>query len=184
MYIPSNWTEIFQDPLTKKTSLWGFQLFGIVLLLFAPDNVLDISPVLSAIAHFMSGIVPSIDKWVKHSPWPQQTRLFFSYCWLTVPFQIVIVARHLLLHLERRAPHPVGKYFAPIFLVLFVGGWFLINFYFAVPYVESASAFDINPYKSKFVQAMYGVIMASSIAGLIAFVIWWIKNFRFIYFNK
>lgn len=198
MYIPTDLVQRFQnDPMAKKASLWGFMIFGIVLMMCAPLDVLSQYPFLAVVVDFVSGLIPSINKWAIHSSWPEVTRLFFTYCWLTIPVQMVIMSIHK--PSEERFVNSWIKYaqfykpallyimsliFRPLLLFFMSALLLLFNYYFAIPYTESSISFDVNAYRSKLVQALYGVIAAYSISGAMACIVWWSKNLKLIYFNK
>jgi hypothetical protein len=186
MYIPPNWlVSIQNDPMAKKASLWGFQIFGVVLMIFAPVDVLSRYPLLAVLIEFISGLVPSINKWAAHSPWPDATKLFFTYCWLTIPVQIVIIERHKPSKSNFIYFHKTHKqFYRPILLIFMTVTFTLLNYYYAVPYTESSIPFDVNAYRSKLVQSLYGVFMAFGVVNLVVCLIWWVKNIRFIYFDK
>lgn len=173
---------MLQDPLAKKLSLWCFQIAGVLLILLVPDNVLDESPFLAIITNFISGIVPSIDKWVSHSSFPQVTKVFFTYCWISIPFQTIIISRHKTSEdrfVQGWCKDPRTRYWRSILLFLFNGSIFFLYFYFALP--EEKSCTSLCVHLTKTVQGLFGVIAAISISTLIALIIWWIKNFKIIF---
>lgn len=180
MYIPPNWLSSIQnDPMAKKASLWGFQIFGVLLMLFAPMDVLAQYPFLAMIVDFVSGLVPSINKWAEHSPWPQVTRLFFTYCWLTLPFQLVIMTNYVF---KLKAVKPKFSLYKRIiiisFFLLFVVCWLVFTYFFAIPYTESTASYGDDPYKSKLIQSLYGVLMAFSNAFLVSLILLFIKKIK------
>lgn len=186
MYIPNDLVQRFQnDPMAKKTSLWSFMILGILLMLFAPENILSEYQYLKVAVDFVSSLVPSINKWAAHSPWPETTKLFFTYCWLTIPIQVVIIVIHkpsITRFINFYKLHT--QFYRPIILISMTVIFLLLNYLYAVPYTESSITFDVNAYRSKLVQSLFGVLMSFGVANLVACVIWWVLNFRYIYFNN
>jgi len=185
VYLPVGWSKILEDPLTRKLSLWIFQIVGVLLVLLVSENILDESPFLSTIAKYVSEIVPSIDKWEARSSFPQVTKFFFVYCWVSIPFQTVIIFRHKPSEndfLQKWREKPATRYWRSFLIFSFTGIIFFLYFYFALPEEESCTWLCVH--LTKIVQGVYGVIMSLAVSGLIASTIWWIKNFKVIFLNK
>jgi hypothetical protein len=180
MYIPPNWlVSIQNDPMAKKASLWGFQIFGVVLMIFAPVDVLSRYPLLAVLVDFISGLVPSINKWAVHSPWPQVTRLFFTYCWLTLPVQVVIISKYLF-SLDLKPKFGLLKrWLGACYFLLFAGCCLLMNYYYAIPHTTSMSYDD--PYRTKLFQSFYGVLMVFVDAFFIAMAALMLKRYKLIF---
>jgi hypothetical protein len=183
MYISKDGRNAFNDPLAKNASLWIIYVTGFLLLAVAPDDWSDRFPALDLAARGLSSVIPSIDKWVEFSTFPQQTRLFFTYCWLVLPLELIIIVRH------RRSEDgfvsgwrasPKGKYIKPLLLFTFCATILFINVNFAI--VDTPPC-RVCVNSSKFSQALIGGLLPFVNAGVIASIFWWMRNFRQIYFD-
>ncbi|NLW35787.1 MAG: hypothetical protein GXY80_09945 [Syntrophorhabdus aromaticivorans] len=185
MYLPVEWSKILEDPLARRFSFWVCPLVGVLLILSIPKTILDESHLLAVIAQYVSEVVPSIDQWVARSSFPQITKVFFAYCWLSMPFQIMIIVRHKPSEshsIQKWTAKPATRYWRSFLLFSSTGIIFLLYFYFALPEEESCTWLCVH--LTKIVQGTYGVVMSSAVSGLIALVVWWIKDFRIIFMDK
>ncbi len=183
MYLPSNWTEVFKDPLARSIPLWGFFFGGFALLFSVPADVLDVNPVLAIFVRAMSSAVPSITGWGQHSAFPQPTLLYFSYAWASIPLQAFIVflnrsseSTFLSAWTENPGRAPLRALALLIALASFVGITAFVSF------GDSASCSACIG-DSKIALAILGGFVAFSNAGLIATFGWWVKNFKLLHFS-
>lgn len=185
MYIPSNWPKVFNDPVARNGSLWMIYVSGFFLLNLAPEDILDRSWLLLVFTDVMSRIIPSIDKWTELSAFPQQTKLFITYSWFTVPIQVTIISSTK--EAEKRflttwtQASTTGKYLRAPGLLLFVSTLLFLAVNFAIPDTPPCRV-CVN--SSRFAQAMMGGLISFSIAGLATLVVWWIRNCKKIYFSS
>lgn len=76
--------------------LIGYFIFFIVLTLIIPDNVLDITPLLSELVQIVSIIAPTVRRWGIYSTHPQVAQLIYSFGIISIPFTSYMIFKKCL----------------------------------------------------------------------------------------
>lgn len=85
--------EVYKIPY-----IWLTHLLGAIISLFAPANILELSPVLQEIVGMVTSIIPSITSYAKVSNFAQVTLLYFAVASLLgVPAFFALIRRYRLL---------------------------------------------------------------------------------------
>jgi hypothetical protein len=184
MYIPPNWPEALRDPVAKRVSLWVIPLFGLSLLLLPADRLLADFPLLKEVIGWTSSFVVSIDKWMKYTTFPNEASLFLTYGWLTLPGQTLTMFKQKEWEqqfVKKWVDNPRTKHWKPFLILGFTGIVLYISATFAIVDTPSCRRQCTNTSEIWF--GLIETLTFFGIAGLLACILWWIKNFKVIHFT-
>jgi hypothetical protein len=157
-------TYIFREPLFLLT-----HFMGVVIGLFAPDDVLIRFPWIKAISSPLSEAFPPIRFYSENSRFPQVTELYCSFMWIVAPLHYYWCGKDLslskqgqsgLTHLDKM---PIGDRIATAIahVIFFFGMPVVIYFYW---FLNNGIEFAWFPvHKSRFALAFGGLIYAGTL---------------------
>lgn len=120
--------EIYRIPY-----LWLTHLFGALIALFAPADVLDSHLFLREVVGIFDDVIPSIASYAKFSNFPQVTLLYFSFAsMLGVPAFFALSRKYsVLVPKGRKVIDGLGgfSFLYPLGGVLIIGGLFLLSIF-------------------------------------------------------
>lgn len=183
MYFPSK--RIITDSRSIfKSKLLLYYLAGFLIIYLSPENILSGNKYLSYICNSISYYIMSINKWSHYSPFPEITKIYFTYCWLSIPFQTVSLIKDNKSEAKFvnkwKENKKINYLRLPLLIILICS-----LFYFSANYaiVDSKPCF-VCVNSSKFAQALIGGLIPFVNAGMLTLVYWLFKNYKQIFQQK
>jgi len=173
--IPKNSNDLGSDQLFRVSHQVMFLLIGALILYLVPANEVLELPLVGSSIEIASNLIPSVAEWVKLSPFPAATRLFFVYVWMSIPIRLLIMlnskqARDIFYtKIESRRNSQLFFDSMRVGLVLFP--LLVLGFMFAI--VDSPPC-RVCVNSERWAQLFIGSFFAIVVSGLAALVIWYL----------
>lgn len=156
----------------------GLWLIGVVIVVFAPVDILDRVPALKACVDRVLLLVGSGDRLGKRSDFPQVTRLYHALLVWTVPFLVVISHSWLM---TRVAKDRDGFLFKPSFsvvnkvcLILLLPIYIVIIYFASLNHGGDTRLFAFGT--SRWALGLFGIAFPLAVAAMVAAIIFSVRR--------
>ncbi len=180
MYFPDK-KVIVKSWSVLNTMLPLYYLIGFAIMYLSPESILTDNKYLENICNSISYYIASINIWSYHSPFPEITKIYFTYCWISIPLQTYTIIKNKNYEEQFIIKWNENRKLNHLRLLILVVITTSLVFYSANYAIFDSKPCFVCVNSSRFAQALLGGLIPFVNAGMLALMYWVIKNYKKIF---